>query len=244
MNRFVILATPRCGSNWLCSLLDSHPEILCHHELFNPEGIHLALSQRQGDLNLGDTRQRDLAPLKLLARAWQEDLGHKAVGFKLNRGQSALIQSKVLRDPGIRKIVIRRENRIRSYVSECIAEASGEWESYQGLKISAVSRPIAVDPGALLRHAAANRAYYDSIGAELARTGQEAFAVSYERLAEPEVRRALLCFLEVLPDIALRSGTRRQNPAPLRDLISNFDELALALGDTDLLDELTEGSAG
>ena len=36
--RFVILAAPRSGSNLLCTLLDSHPEILCHHEVFNPVG--------------------------------------------------------------------------------------------------------------------------------------------------------------------------------------------------------------
>ena len=36
--RFVILAAPRSGSNLLCTLLNSHPEILCHHEVFNPVG--------------------------------------------------------------------------------------------------------------------------------------------------------------------------------------------------------------
>jgi LPS sulfotransferase NodH len=29
----VILAAPRTGSNLLCTLLNSHPDVLCHHEL-------------------------------------------------------------------------------------------------------------------------------------------------------------------------------------------------------------------
>ena len=46
MTRFVILAVPRTGSNLLCTLLNSHPEILCHHEVFNPQGIFTALTHR------------------------------------------------------------------------------------------------------------------------------------------------------------------------------------------------------
>ena len=44
--RFVVVAVRRAGSNMLCTLLDSHPAILCHHELFNPRGIFYALGLR------------------------------------------------------------------------------------------------------------------------------------------------------------------------------------------------------
>lgn len=61
--RFVILAAPRSGSNLLCTLLHSHSEILCHHEVFNPSGIYYALEYRDGSLNLGTIDEREQAPL-------------------------------------------------------------------------------------------------------------------------------------------------------------------------------------
>ena len=238
MMRFVVLATPRSGSNWLCSLLDSHPDMLCHHELFNPDGIHLALSQRGRDLDFGNTVIRDRAPATLLARAWSHGLGHKAVGFKLNRGQAPTILKLVLADPDVRKVVIRRDNRIRSFVSERLAEASGEWESYAGRKLSKAQPPLLVVPSVLLHHVAENRAYYDAIEADLASSGQEAFHVTYERVGDPLTQRRLLKYLKVVPDNILKAGTRRQNPAPLRMLIANFEELAKALQGSDLEKDL------
>jgi len=243
MIRFVVLATPRSGSNWLCSLLDSHPAVLCHHELFNPEGIHVALSQRGSDLGFGGLAARERDPEQLLARAWAQHLGHAAVGFKLNRGQAPAILARVLADPAVRKIVIRRRNRIRSLVSERIAEVSGAWESYAGLELSPVTQPVLVPPAALRRHAADNRAFYDHIAAALKHGGQQAFELAYEEVGDPAVQRRLLTALEVAPDVALKAGTRRQNPAPLPDLIANFAELAEALKGTDLEAELWEEAA-
>ena len=61
--RFVVLAVPRVGSNYLCSLLNSHPEILCHHELFHPKGIYLAYGYKDGRLDLdGPTRRLSEMP--------------------------------------------------------------------------------------------------------------------------------------------------------------------------------------
>jgi LPS sulfotransferase NodH len=65
-DRFVILAAPRTGSNWLCSLLNSHPDVLCHHELFNPSGVFYALGHRDGALDLGTPEERDRRPLAFL----------------------------------------------------------------------------------------------------------------------------------------------------------------------------------
>lgn len=60
--RFVILAASRTGSNMLCAILDWHPAVLCHHELFNPTGIYYALPLRDGDFSLG-TLPRCMSPV-------------------------------------------------------------------------------------------------------------------------------------------------------------------------------------
>ena len=44
--RFVILAAPRTGSNLLCTLLDAHSRILCHHEILNRAALEAARAWR------------------------------------------------------------------------------------------------------------------------------------------------------------------------------------------------------
>ena len=68
MTRFVILAAPRTGSNLLCTLLNSHPQVLCHHEVFNPGGVFTALDYHGDGLHVDALAQRDADPLAFLDR--------------------------------------------------------------------------------------------------------------------------------------------------------------------------------
>jgi LPS sulfotransferase NodH len=236
--RFVVLATPRTGSNWLCTLLDSHPEILCHHEIFNPAGIHYALSQRGGRLDFGSVETRDRDPLAVLERVWRETAGHPIVGFKIGLGQSEEVQRAVIGDPGVRKVVVHRANRIRTYVSEEIARRTGEWESYPWSELAERPTRVEVDPERLREHAQRNERYYAWVRELLAEAGQEALEVVYERLTGEPERRRLQRFLGVAELAPLRGSTRKQNPGALRELVSNFDRLAGALRGSPLAAEL------
>lgn len=236
--RFVVLAAPRTGSNWLCTLLDSHPEILCHHEIFNPERILYSLSCR-GKLDLGTLEERDRDPLSLLDLVWRADFGYPAIGFKLNRGQNETVLRAVLADRDVRKIVIRRDNRIKTYVSEMIAQRTGEWESYPGIELGKQKPHVAVDLAGLRRHIELNEGYYNGIYGALRATGQTWLDLTYEKLATEDERVRLLQFLSVTPDVRLREATRKQNPEDLRELIANFSELGAQLRGTELEAELT-----
>ena len=236
--RFVVIAAPRTGSNWLCSLLDSHPEILCHHEIFNPEGVHYALSHRDGRLDFGGVAERDRAPLAVLERVWRETAGHPIVGFKHGLGQSREVFAAVLADRGVKKVVIRRAGRIRTYLSEQIAHRTGEWESYPGIELRERPVRVEVDARRLREHAARNRAFYRWIAEELRASGQTALDVLYERLGSPSERERVQRFLGVLEVAELREATRRQNPGALRELIANFAELETELRGTELFAEL------
>lgn len=235
--RFVVLAAPRTGSNWLCTLLDSHPEVLCHHEIFNPEGLHYSLRLRGGGFDLGTVEERDRAPEMVLERVWQRSLGHRAVGFKLNRDQDERVFHQVLADPGVRTILLRRRNRIRTYVSERIAERTGQWESYgkSGAESRAAPRLLEVDAAALRAGVARNERYYAGLEDEL-RAGQRPhLSLVYERLGNEEERRRLLRFLEVAERTELLTGnTRKLNPFSLRETITNFAQLARELRGSDL----------
>ena len=93
------------GSNVLCTMLDSHPAILCHHEIFNPKGIRLALRLRGTDFSLGTVAQREQDPRRFLDRVWTTRLGYSCLGFKLTHRQNELIFRHLLADPTVAKVV-------------------------------------------------------------------------------------------------------------------------------------------
>ncbi len=247
--RFVILAAPRTGSNWLCTLLDSHPEVLCHHEIFNPQGIHLALSRR-GALDLGTVAERDADPAAALARLWRHDFGCRAVGLKITRDTSPAAFAAVFAERGLKAIVLSRRNRVKTFVSERIAALTGQWESH-GLESHPGAQThraaagleggpprIEVEREELLAQIERNERYYAWLRGELERTGWETLETTYEALAAGGEQRRILAFLGVAPGVPLRGSTRKQNPDDLSHLISNFDRLAAALCGSDLATEL------
>ena len=244
LTRFVVLAAPRTGSNWLCSLLDSHPQILCHHEIFNPERVIYAVSCRDGRLDLGTVAERNADPLRFLAGVWQHPCGHPIVGFKLNRDQEPRAFEQVLADPGIRKLLLYRRNRVRTYVSEHIALATGEWESYPWSRRSPRQIQLEVDAATLRAHAERNQRYYDGLRRVLEEASQPVLELCYEQLGEPRELQRALDFLGAAGHAGdLQGATRKQNAAPLSQLIANFNDLAAQLRGSDLAAELAEAAA-
>jgi len=226
----------------LCTLLGSHDDILCHHELFNPRGVFYALGLRDSGFDLGGIDERERDPLAFLDRVWAADLGHSQVGFKMTPRQNETVLDAVLRDPGVRKIVLRRENRVRTFVSQQISEDTDQWEVYRDADLVAERPRVHVDVDALRESIAENEAYYDDIERVLEAAGGLYLRVSYERLVAGGERSRLLEFLG-LPDadraaMTLRVSSVRQNPAALRELVTNFAELEDALAGTALAADL------
>lgn len=241
----MILAAPRTGSNMLCTLVGSHRDVLCHHELFNPRGVFYALELRDGSFDLGTIEERDRDPLGFLGRVWAADLGHSHVGFKMTHRQNEAVLDAVLHDAGVRKIVLRRENRVRTFVSQRISEELDQWEVYRESDLGSERPRVHVDPAALQESIAANEAYYGEVEQVLGKTGQSFLRVSYERLLAGTERPRVLEFLG-LPEAdraaeSLRIRSVRQNPGALRDLVTNFRELEDALAGTALAADLEGG---
>jgi LPS sulfotransferase NodH len=230
--RFVILAAPRTGSNWLCTLLNSHPDILCHHEIFNPNGIFYALDYRDGALDLGTIEERNQHPLEYLSRIWQHPLGSTCVGFKMTRGQDERVLQAVLNDRAVRKIVLRRRDVLRTYVSEKIAEQTGRWEVYASSELKEKPSRVCVKIEDLRDHARVNDAFYESLEKTLCLSGQRPMVVWYEQLFAIGAHSRLLGFLDV-PRRNLIAKSVRQNPGDLAQLISNYNELESALAGTE-----------
>jgi hypothetical protein len=227
--RFVVLSARRAGSNMLCTILGAHPDVLCHHELFNPRGVFVALELR-GQTPPGDVAARDADPLAFLARAWADDRGRPCVGFKMTLYQQPDVLAAVLADPEVAKLVLRRDDLVQAFVSERIAEALDQWEVYDPRDLVRERPRVHVDPDALRAHAAATRAYYDDVTGRMAASGQPWIELRYEALTELDEQRRAFAFLGVRPpDEPLAPRSVRQNGAPLTALLANHAELVAEL---------------
>lgn len=239
LTRFVILAAPRTGSNLLCTLLNSHPEVLCHHEVFNPQGVITARDYHGDALAVDSLRERDENWRGFLERVWQTGVGHNCVGFKWTRGQSQDVLRAVVEDTGINKIVLRRLNRIKTFVSERIAQLTEQWEVYSRQELMVPRPRINVDVEDLIGHIAENERFYDDLSGSLERENQPRMEVCYETLFDRPVQIKLFEFLGVAsPGTPPVAESVKQNPNDLRETIANFSQLAEQLPSDDMTAEL------
>lgn len=231
--RFVILSARRSGSNLLCTLIDSHPDALCHHELFNPHGIFTALDLRDTATPLHDIAARERDSLAYLAQVWRYARGHACVGFKMTPDQHPEILQAVLDDAGVAKIVLRRNNPLRALVSERIADITGRWEAYAGEAEPAPHPRIHVERDELDRHVRQVEAFYDALTDVMQRSGQRWLELRYESLFDAGEQHRLCDFLGLSPR-TLQARSIRQNPEPLEYLLDNADALRRSLASTPL----------
>jgi LPS sulfotransferase NodH len=231
--RFAIAAFPRTGSNWLCGVLNSHPEVLCHYEVFHPHAVYYAhaFPEHRPEF-LRDVARRDADPRGFLDWLYATHYGHAAVGLKLFPGQEPELTATALADSSIRKLVLRRDNRVRVFLSAKRATAVGKFTqlSYDGM-------PIELDADELQEFCAGYDAYFEQVERLVA--GQDVLRLSYERLFDPARLDEVLAFLGVGPArVELAAKHARQSSDSLERAIANFDELAQRLAGTPLLDEL------
>ena len=237
--RFVILAAPRTGSNLLCTLLNSHPEVLCHHELFNPNGIFYALEYRDGSMDLGSMEARDREPLAFLQRVWEHPLGASCVGFKMTRGQNDAVMRALIGDPGVLKILLYRRNRLKTFVSEQLARQTDQWEVYARDQLVTGAPRLHIDVESFRAHCDLNERFYQDIEHALRSGRQRWIEVAYENLLAGSEHVRLLEFLGVGDTRArLTQSSIKQSDTDLRSHIENYRELELALEDSEYLAEL------
>ena len=223
----------------MCTLLNSHPEVLCHHELFNPDGIFYALDYRDGSLHFGSEGERDRAPFEFLQRVWENTEGASCVGFKMTRGQNDTVMRDLIEDSGVLKVVLYRKNRLKTFVSELIARQMDQWEVYAEDELAVETPKLHVDVESLKAHCDLNERFYDGIQ-QLLQTKQQPFIeMVYENIFTRSEHIRLLEFLGVAAtQVRLAHSSIKQNDSDLRSLIENFQELELNLEGSEYLAEL------
>lgn len=261
---FVVLFEERSGSSHLCSMLDSHPQVLCRHEDFI--NVHAGGAQPPStarrlrvfeaiDLDNPDARQ-SVAHLYDLFSA-----GRHACGFKFKYPAQMDAFPEIGRElrslgPRLRVIVLTRRNVLKQSVSRQkmlrIQQQFGENNLYSSLGTRALQQTrhqrVEVDVPQTIAYAerlAGRRADFEKTARSfIDAAGGACHRLTYEELLRDESAavRGVLRFLGV--DASERIGTRvhKATPNDLRDAVVNYDELARAVSGTPLEVFLSEAA--
>ncbi|MFN0178720.1 MAG: hypothetical protein ACKVZ0_07935 [Gemmatimonadales bacterium] len=222
---FVVVYTARTGSNFLASTLDSHPDILCHHEVFNRGGIHRSLAYKNTDLSFGTVEERERDPWAFIRRIYSFQDGAGTVGFKLAPRVNDWALASLLLSRRVRKVLLGRRSWLHAYTSGLIAAQTQVWMQRKNADTSETPPKVRVEPSRFRAYARKRRAFYLGCRLLMRATGQPFYALDYEEIGEPKTMAALLSFLGVATDVKLESATARQNSQELKDRVENYQEL-------------------
>lgn len=236
--RFVIITAGRTGSTWLRLLLDSHPAVSCHGEVF---GTNLS-SIAEPDTADWDAAlaARESAPAAFLQERVFAPTAAQAVGFKvlyehlLTRWPTVL--QSLVADRSIRIIHLTRRDGLKRFLSEYFVGTVTHRHQLPVGETPPLVTPVYIAVtdilGSLQRVAdqqAAMQAHF---------AHHPVFDIAYEDLAAPDstVLDALLDFLAVA-GVPLRADLQKILPDDMSALIENLDEVRAALAASPFADQ-------
>ncbi|WP_286761122.1 Stf0 family sulfotransferase [Salegentibacter sp. UBA1130] len=211
--KFVIIAAPRTGSNWLVSLLNSHPEITCEGEKYkNIKG--------QSTLKIWN---------KIFSRRSKRN---KYVGFKLLYNQPPDHQDKsiweiIKNDQDIFIIHLKRNNLLASYVSLQIGYKTGIWKENEGTKTleeKKHTKVINIDPEDCESYFSLVTDYWKEVSESYEE--HPYIEIFYEDLVKDKQGTINEVFNAMHLDAHnVSSDMEKQNKESLEDLIEYYEEL-------------------
>lgn len=223
---FVVFAGMRTGSNYLEASLDTLADVTCHGEIFNPTFIG---QHNRFELFGFDMDRREADPEGLIAAMIAQSEGRP--GFRLFHDHDARAIARVLHDPRIAKVILTR-NPLDSYVSRKIAAETGQWR-LSDMKHRRDAQ-ITFDAAEFAAHLGAIETFQAELRIGLQTTGQTAFEIRYDDLGRADILSGLARFLGSEHEMSGPANTiKKQNPSTLREKVSNFDAMIVALGQMD-----------
>ena len=251
---FVIWFRERSGSSYICSLLDSHPEVLCRREDFD-----LAMVDDENDYDEGvfrfkgkvyrrqfkgfkNTSRNDPTPTQTVEHLRRIMSQPKtACGFKFKFDIQVASYPEIVDElhwltRQLRVLLLTRENFLKQAVSRQNMERLQVNQNQSNLgKARRRLPPLQLDVERAVHYAncfkADNQKFLNSV-ANFANVKN----IVYEKLLADPTReiKELLEFMGVDPEIELTANINKATPDRLSEAIENFDELAAAVAGTDL----------
>lgn len=214
--RFVVAGYARTGSNLLAAALGSAGDVIMHKELF-------AAHNRQP----GRDYKRILTKLY---EPVNDDVN--AVGFKLFYNHLSEDEwTEFSSRSEFRVVHLTRRNRLRRFVSERIAEDTGQWVLSKSMEKAAAIK-ISLDPETVLQRIVSVETRETVFRQRFA--NHKVLEVVYEDMLGDmsNTFKAIGDFLEIESIQPHKIPLLRQNPEPLCELIENYADIEQVLRDT------------
>ena len=229
MIKAVVLTSARSGSNLLLSLLNSHPDFHFHGEVFNTERVNTFRSaQILTDLiGVDPTELRNRDPVKFVDTVYALSPTHlRTVGFKIFLNHDQNVIKRVLDEREIKIVCLDRSNRLASYSSKLIGEATGVWwvRNGDGAQPEAEDVKVRFVPENFTEYAEGLDRAYRSADERLAARGNF-IKLNYSDLQSVGKMYALSAFLDAQKMFEMKPDLVKQNPDDLLGRFENPDEV-------------------
>ena len=230
---YIILSTPRSGSNYLAHLLNSHLNIMSYGEPFQPDFLLGNPRQTLFEnplIYVAYKRLRSRYPIffikHLIYKKYPKHIS--AVGFKIfyehaQMGYLKFVWPYLKTIPDLHVIHLKRRNLLKSYVSYKIALITDQFVAFHTPRNKPTIK-LALDYGECV-------AYFHSIEQwrkkyEIYFSGKQILPMYYEDLCTNATRElnTLEEFLAV-PRRKLSCSLKKQNLRSLRSIINNYSSL-------------------
>jgi FkbM family methyltransferase len=234
---FVIYGSMRTGSNYLVSLLNQFPGIVCHGEAFNPAFVGLRDDYyRMLAITREETTKRDRDVHEFYDRILDGQNQSNLCGFKLFPGHNEDILQRTLATRSLRKIVLKRDI-LTSFISLSQAQASGVWmikDSNAAIKLRAQERSdvrIVFDGPKFLQYCQRIRDFYRRVERHLSSQAECFLSLWYKDLTRHDTIIKLADFLgrsapTTVDETALLA---KQNHSAPYERVANLEEMLLFL---------------
>jgi LPS sulfotransferase NodH len=234
MQRFLILATKRTGSNHLVALLRSHPDVQCHGEIlrrkFDVEKSAPGIDRRFLDPDY--RRRHGLAYVDAIEAATR---GVSVVGVKLmiNHDPSLALTRRLIEERGFKVMLLRRENLLAQYASEKLAEKTGQGTV---LKDQAVIRDrVHFDGDRFARFAEGMMRRYETARRALDRIECRYLELEYRELGASALQGRIAHFLGI-QGRPLASSHRKRGTQSIVERFDNPEEVRAFLKERFLME--------
>jgi hypothetical protein len=237
----VIYGSMRTGSNYLVSLLNQLPGIVCHGEAFNPAFVEIHEDYRQKlGLKRSDHSARDAHLWSFYHAILQPPPGGLICGFKLFARHSPPVMKATLGNPNLLKILLTRDP-LSTFISLCQAEASGVWmiRDVDTDRLTTQRRksdaPIEFNGPRFMRFAAKMEAFHRRVETAARSSQSRLMILDYTALNGQGTLVNLASFLgTTVGSITEEKLLKKQNLSSVRDKVINLEEMIAFLEDNRL----------
>lgn len=222
-NRFLIIGLPRSGTTYLMTLLNSHPDVYCSGEQFNPYAIVGLGDDARSDR--GAIVQRDRDPVRHFEAFFARNRSRAdCVGLKYMIGHTATILDHLSATPDIKILHVHRENRLAQAASYAKAIKTKIWAQSRDQEFSRAK--LGISPHyfkQLIDEAKTQDKLFQHFVRQLP---NPILSIEYVGMFAGEFHGCVCDFLGIHRHPGLRSNLGKQGNDSIIDRFENRDEIA------------------